>query len=104
MHISHQLLKNFCLKIQLGPNTSLNNYLSKPFNYNFNFESANPVEVILIIDSLDTNKGSGPYSIPGDLLKLLKENLQSSKDNYQHDICYWNIPRSIKNSEGDTYF
>ena len=98
MHISHQLLKNLCLKI-LGPNT-LNNYLSKPFNYNFILESANPVKVTLIIDSSDTSEGSGPYK-SGDLLKLLKENLLSSKDNYQHDICYWNIPRSIKNSEGD---
>ena len=44
-------------------------------NQNFIFKSADPVEVISIIDSLDINKGTGPYSIPGNILKALKANL-----------------------------
>ena len=50
-------------------------YLSDRVNQNFIFESADAVEVICIIDSLDSNKGSGPYSIPGNILKSLKANL-----------------------------
>ena len=42
---------------------------------NFIFEAADPVEVITIIDSLDNNKGTGPYSIPSNMLKALKANL-----------------------------
>ena len=50
-------------------------YLSERVDRNFIFESADPVEVICIIDSLDSGKGSGPYSIRNDLLKALKANL-----------------------------
>ena len=50
-------------------------YLSNRVNQNFIFESADPVEVINIIDSLDNNKGTGPYSIPSNMLKALKVNL-----------------------------
>ena len=50
-------------------------YLSNRVDQNFIFESADPVEVIYIIDSLDSGKGSGPYSIPSDMLKALKANL-----------------------------
>ena len=50
-------------------------YLSERVNSNFIFESADPVEVICIIDSLDSKKGSGPYSVPGTILKALKANL-----------------------------
>ena len=50
-------------------------YLPERVNRNFIFESADPVEVICIIDSLDSGKGSGPYSIPSDILKALKANL-----------------------------
>ena len=50
-------------------------YLTDRVNQNFIFESADPVEVICIIDSLDSGKGSGPYSIPSDMLKALKANL-----------------------------
>ena len=48
-------------------------YLTERVNRNFIFESADPVEVINIIDSLDPGKGSGPYSIPSNILKSLKE-------------------------------
>ena len=50
-------------------------YLSEPVAQNFIFKSADAVEVICTINSLDTRKGSGPYSIPSDLLKALKANL-----------------------------
>ena len=50
-------------------------YLSNRVNQNFIFESADAVEVITIINSLDINKGTGPYSIPGNILKALKANL-----------------------------
>ena len=35
-------------------------YLSDRVNSNFIFQSADPVEVMCIIDSLDSEKGSGP--------------------------------------------
>ena len=50
-------------------------YLSERVDKNFIFESADTVEVICIINSLDSGKGSGPYSIPGNMLKALKANL-----------------------------
>ena len=50
-------------------------YLSDRVNRNFIFESADALEVINIINSLDSSKGSGPYSIPSNILKSLKANL-----------------------------
>ena len=50
-------------------------YLTERVERNFIFESADPVEVISIINSLDPGKGSGPYSIPNNILKALKANL-----------------------------
>ena len=50
-------------------------YLSQPLDHNFILRSADPVEVMSIITLLDTNKGTGPYSIPGTILKSLKANL-----------------------------
>ena len=50
-------------------------YLTERVNQNFVFESADPLEVMNIIDSLDPGKGSGPYSIPNNVLKTLKFNL-----------------------------
>ena len=50
-------------------------YLSDRVNRNFIFESADTLEVINIINSLDSTKGSGPYSIPSNILKALKANL-----------------------------
>ena len=54
---------------------NFSDYLSERIDRNFIFESADPVEVICIIDSLDSGKGSGPYSVPNDMLKALKANL-----------------------------
>ena len=39
-------------------------YLSDRVDTNFILRSADAVEVLCIIDSLDSGKGSGPYSIP----------------------------------------
>ena len=50
-------------------------YLSDRVNQNFIFDSADAVEVITIINSLDTTKGTGPNSIPGNVLQALKANL-----------------------------
>ena len=50
-------------------------YLSDRVNTNFIFQSADPVEVMCIIDSLDSGKGYGPYSVPTNILKALKANL-----------------------------
>jgi hypothetical protein len=50
-------------------------YLTERVDRNFIFESADQVEVITIIDSLDPGKGSGPYSIPTNIMKALKANL-----------------------------
>ena len=48
-----------------------NNYFS---NF-FLFQSADSQEILLIIDSFDNNKSSGPNSIPTDVLKLIKNNI-----------------------------
>ena len=50
-------------------------YVSEHVNPNFIFDSADPVEVICISDSLDPGTGSGSYSIPSDILKALNANL-----------------------------
>ena len=50
-------------------------YMSDRVNSNFIFESADPLEVINIISSLDSGKGTGPFSVPSDILKALKANL-----------------------------
>ena len=50
-------------------------YLKNPTESTFHFESADSQEILLIIDSLDSNKASGPNSIPTDVLKLIKNNI-----------------------------
>ena len=63
-------------------------YLSDPVKKKFILESADAVEVICIIDSLDVNKGTGPFSIPSAILKAFKSKpLLSTKRNYQHVFC-----------------
>ena len=50
-------------------------YLSQPVKKKFILESVDTVEMICVIDSLDISKGTGPFSIPGAVLKALKSNL-----------------------------
>ena len=50
-------------------------YLKNPSENIFHFESADNQEVLLIIDSLENNKASGPNSIPTEVLKLIKNNI-----------------------------
>ena len=52
-------------------------WLSTPLDYNFLFKSVDTNEIILIIDSLENSKATGPCSIPTEILKLIK-----------HNICY----------------
>ena len=51
------------------------NYLKEPINSRFVMESADSKEIILIIQSLNNNKATGPYSIPTNILKLIKSNI-----------------------------
>ena len=51
------------------------NFLKTPNDNFFLFESADSHDILLIIDSLDNNKSSGPNSIPTDVLKLIKNNM-----------------------------
>ena len=51
------------------------NYLKEPLNQRFLFESADTTEIILIINSFDNNKSTGPHSIPTDILKIIKSNI-----------------------------
>ena len=51
------------------------NFLTTPNENFFLFESADSQEILLIIDSFDNNKSSGPNRIPTDVLKLIKNNL-----------------------------
>ena len=69
MLISRPLQKSYCQNKQQEQN------ISQIICFNFIFKSVDAVEVICIINSLDAKKGSGPYSIPGDVLKALKANL-----------------------------
>ena len=50
-------------------------YLREPNERNFIFRSVDLEEMILIINSLDNNKASGPNSIPTEILKLIKANI-----------------------------
>ena len=50
-------------------------YLKNPVSHSFLMESADLKEIIIIIDSLNNNKASGPYSIPTSILKLIKSNI-----------------------------
>ena len=70
-------------------------YLANRVNQNFIFLSADQVEIISIIDSLDNNKGTGPYSIPKKLtLKASPKSLPMPPPHeyYQYVFCNWNIP------------
>ena len=51
------------------------NYLNNPLNQRFLFESADSTEIILIINSFEVSKATGPHSIPTDILKLIKSNI-----------------------------
>ena len=57
-------------------------FLKTPNDNFFLFESADSQEILLIIDSLDNNKSSGPNSIPTDVLKLIKNNMSPFKRNH----------------------
>ena len=50
-------------------------YLKNPSEKIFHFESADSKEILLIIDSIETNKATGPNSIPTDILKLIKNSI-----------------------------
>ena len=56
-------------------NSNFAKYLSRPLDNNFLFKSADPSEIIYIIDSIDNSKATGPHSIPTDILKLVKNNI-----------------------------
>ena len=51
------------------------NFLKTTNDNFFLFQSADSLEILLIIDSFDNNKSSGPNSIPTDVLKLIKNNI-----------------------------
>ena len=50
-------------------------YLNTPLEYNFLFRSADSTEIIMIINSLESSKASGPHSIPTEILKIIKQNI-----------------------------
>ena len=50
-------------------------YLVNPSENNFQFRPADPQEVLLIVNSLDNNKASGPSSTPTEALKLVKNSI-----------------------------
>ena len=50
-------------------------YLHKPLGHNFLLRSVDVGEIILIIDSLENSKATGPNSIPTEILKLIKPNI-----------------------------
>ena len=54
------------------------------------FQKYDSQEILLIIDSLDNNKSSGPNSIPTDVLKLIKNNTCHPKKSliYHFQLVY----------------
>ena len=50
-------------------------YLKDPIDSRFVMESADTKEIIVIIELLNNNKATGPYSIPTNILKLIKSNI-----------------------------
>jgi len=56
-------------------NNNFSKYLNRPLDYNFLFKSADPDEIIFIINSIESGKATGPYSIPTEILKLVKFNI-----------------------------
>ena len=42
---------------------------------NFFIKPTNPIEIINIINNLHSNKATGPYSIPNEILHLIKLNI-----------------------------
>ena len=63
---------------------------------------------LLIIDSLDNNKSSGPNSIPTDVLKLIKNNIcHPLKESINLSFIYiyiWYISYTIKISQSNSNF
>ena len=57
------------------PYFHFSNYLSEPVQETLTFRATNELEVISIINSLNTNIVFGPASIPNNFLKLLKNEL-----------------------------
>ena len=58
------------------------NFVKTPNDNFFLFQSADSQEILLIIDSFDNNKSSGPNSIPTDITKLIKNNISPCKRNH----------------------
>ena len=56
-------------------NISFTQYLKTPLNHNFFFNSVTANEIVLIINLLENSKATGPYSIPTEILKLIKPNI-----------------------------
>ena len=56
-------------------NENFTKYLNAPLDHNFLFRSVDDTNIILIIDSLQNNKATGPHSIPTVILKLIKQNI-----------------------------
>ena len=56
-------------------NKKFTDYLNTPLNHNFLFQSVDTKEIILIINSLNNSKATGPHSIPSEVLKLIKPNV-----------------------------
>ena len=68
--IAEKLQKN----IFIGNNNFVN-YLNTPLDYNFLFRSADSTEIIMITNSLESGKASGPHSIPNEIIQTIKQNI-----------------------------
>ena len=68
------IAKNLQSKIYFA-GENYTNYLNNPLILRFLFEFADYTEIILIINSFEVSKATGPHSIPTDILKLIKSNI-----------------------------
>ena len=98
----------------LSVGKEFSNFLKTPNENFFLFESADSQEILLIIDSFDNNKSSGPNSIPTDVLKLIKNilcqlpfkrnhfNLSFTTGRYPTQLKLAKVITTFKN-KGDLY-
>ena len=73
-------------------------YLKNPSEKIFHFESADSQEILLLIDSIETNKATGPNRIPNDILKLI--NLSFATGIYPTNLKVAKVIPTFKN-KGD---
>ena len=72
-------------------NANFSKYLTTPLDQKIFFHAADSQEILLIINGFE-NKGDGPYSIPLEILKIIKPTICHPLKEIINDIWHWNLP------------